>query len=170
MENLKKITNAIDTLNDKIGQVCSYSILFLMVVVLIEVVSRKFLNSPTLWAFEVTTMLYGFLIMMVAGYGLLHHSIVSVDLISAQLPKRTQHILTAITYIIFFFPFLIPGFVYSISFARVAWVSNEHSWSVWAPALYPIKTVIPVALFLLLLQGVSEFIKSAYFVFKGEDL
>jgi TRAP-type mannitol/chloroaromatic compound transport system permease small subunit len=45
----------------------------------------------------------------------------------------------------------------------------EHSWSAWKPALYPYKTVIPVSLFLLLLQGAANFIRECYQL-KGEKI
>jgi TRAP-type mannitol/chloroaromatic compound transport system permease small subunit len=38
----------------------------------------------------------------------------------------------------------------------------------WMPILYPFKTVMPVAVFLLLLQGVSEFLKSVLALKGGE--
>ena len=34
--------------------------------------------------------------------------------------------------------------------------------SPWLPPIYPLKAVLPVSATLLLLQGVSEFVKSVY--------
>jgi len=45
----------------------------------------------------------------------------------------------------------------------------EHSWSAWKPPLYPFKTIIPVSLLLLLLQGLANFIREWYQL-KGEDI
>ncbi len=45
----------------------------------------------------------------------------------------------------------------------------EHSWSAWKPPLYPYKTIIPVSLFLLLLQGAANFIRECYQL-KGEKI
>jgi len=46
-------------------------------------------------------------------------------------------------------------------------VSNE---SPWRPILYPFKTVIPVTAILIIVQGVSEFLKSARAALKGRPL
>jgi TRAP-type mannitol/chloroaromatic compound transport system permease small subunit len=53
-----------------------------------------------------------------------------------------------------------------------------HSWDIrevstespWRPIIYPFKTVIPVAALLLIVQGASEFAKSAYAALKGRPL
>jgi TRAP-type mannitol/chloroaromatic compound transport system permease small subunit len=40
--------------------------------------------------------------------------------------------------------------------AIYSWQIWEHSNSTWAPPLYPIRTIIPVAAILLFLQGLSN--------------
>jgi TRAP-type mannitol/chloroaromatic compound transport system permease small subunit len=57
-------------------------------------------------------------------------------------------------------------------------IEASHSWSIgelsdaspWRPPLYPLKTVIPVTALLLLIQGVSEFLKSLYAARTGQRL
>ena len=57
-----------------------------------------------------------------------------------------------------------------------AWEYASYSWEIgeqaavspWRPIIYPFKMVIPVSLFLLLIQGISELLKSLYASFKGE--
>lgn len=39
----------------------------------------------------------------------------------------------------------------------------------WMPILYPFKTVMPVGVALLLLQGVAEFIRSVIDLLKGGE-
>lgn len=50
-----------------------------------------------------------------------------------------------------------------------SWQGMEHSQSPWAPPIYPFKTFMPIAFFLLFLQGISEAIKS-YYKIKGEEI
>lgn len=164
MHLLKKVIKGIDTLNDWVGKIIAYSVLALMMVVVYEVVSRKFLNSPTIWAFESILIIYGFHLMLVSGYGLLKNSIVSIDLITNKFTVRTQHILNIITYIVFFFPFIIMTLPASVKFFSQSYAIREASWSVWAPPVYPVKLIIPIALVLLFLQGISQFLKSVLFL------
>ncbi|MCG8483118.1 MAG: TRAP transporter small permease subunit [Clostridia bacterium] len=169
MRLLKTIINIIDNINTWIGKTVRYSVLLLMSVVVYEVISRRFFNAPTIWAFETILIVYGFHLMMVSGYGLLKDSIVSIDILSGKFSEKTRHIMLLITYMIFFFPFIILTIPESIDFAMKSWEIKESSWSVWAPPVYPIKTVIPIALILLLLQGISQYLKSVVFLFEGKN-
>lgn len=156
---MKRLEVAIDRLNDIVGKVVSYSILIMMFLVVYEVLTRRLLNSPTVWTFETITMVFGFHFMMVIPYTLLHKGIVAVDIFYSYLGEKKQCLLDLLTYIFFFFPYVIGMLIYSVPFAYSSWVIRETSWSVFAPPVYPVKTVIPVVFFLLLLQGISEMSK-----------
>ncbi|WP_165445192.1 TRAP transporter small permease subunit [Bacilliculturomica massiliensis] len=164
MKALKKITQIIDTINEWAGSISAYSVIVLMVVVVFEVFSRRVFNQPTIWVYETTCFIYGFLIMMVAGYGLLHGSHVAVDLFSARLSERNQRILSICMYLVFFFPFVTLMLPAAVKFTQTAWIMKEHSWSQWGPPVYPIKTVIPISLALLWIQGLSEVLKSVIYL------
>ena len=84
--------------------------------------------------------------------------------------KERLQILDLICYFLLFFPFIIVILYHGIVFAKDSWAIWETSWSTWAPPLYPIKTVIPVTAFLLLLQGISEVIKKIIFLKTGEEI
>ena len=75
--------------------------------------------------------------------------------------------LDIVTYILFFFPFLFVILYEGIKYAANSWAMRETSWSVFAPPLYPIKTVIPVMAFLLLIQGVAVFLRQLHIAIKG---
>jgi TRAP-type mannitol/chloroaromatic compound transport system permease small subunit len=162
-----KIAHFIDVMNEKVGIVSSYAAIFLMILVIFEVVSRRVLNSPTVWTFESIGMLYGFHYMMTMPYGLLTKCHVNVDIIYNLFSSRGRAYLDLISFAVFFFPFTIGVLWASIFFACQSWAELETSWSVWSPPIYPIKTVIPVAFFLLVLQGISECIKRYLFIREG---
>jgi len=152
------------------GRIIAWLIVVLTVLVVYEVVMRRFFNIPTLWSFEINKQLYAFHFMLVAGYALLHNSHVTVDILYVKFSKRTRATIDLITYLIFFFPFLAIMLFYGIQFAANAWAIRETVWGVFAAPLYPVKTVIPVTAGLLLLQGIASFIRQLYIVFKGEEL
>jgi TRAP-type mannitol/chloroaromatic compound transport system permease small subunit len=61
--------------------------------------------------------------------------------------------------------YLIAG----IDYAAHSWITHEKAAnSPWMPIIYPFKAVIPLTAAMLLIQGVSEFIKSVYAWKKGE--
>lgn len=161
---LKKVSNAIDKLNDQVGNVFGVIIVFLVVLSVMEVILRKFFNSPTIWSFEVLKQLFALYFMITAAYGLRKGSHVSVDLFTRLLSERKKAMVSIFSYLLLFFPFCIVGAWYGYQYAATSWAMNEHSWSVFAPPLYPIKTVIVITFVLLLLQGVSEVIKNVIII------
>jgi TRAP-type mannitol/chloroaromatic compound transport system permease small subunit len=159
MNFAKKISGFCDTINEWIGRIFSWVIVPLVLLTVMEVIMRRFLGTPTIWSFEVLKQLYGLHFMIVAGYGLLYGSHVAVDVFTMVLSKRKKAILDLVSYLLFFFPFVIVCIWQGYSFAARSWEMKETTWSVFAPPVYPVKTVIIIAFILLLIQGISEVIK-----------
>lgn len=136
-----------------------------------EVFARYLFNAPTIWAYELSYMLYGSHFMLGAAYCLLKGGHIRTDILYDMFPARWQGRVDAVLYLFFFF----PGMIY---FFAAGWVEALHSFSIlelseqspWQPPLYPFKAVVPVAAMLLLIQGVSEFLKSAYAGLRGKWL
>ena len=58
--------------------------------------------------------------------------------------------------------------IMATDFAWLAWVRGERGMdTAWMPHMGPIKTVLPVGIVLLLIQGVSELLKSIYAATRG---
>jgi TRAP-type mannitol/chloroaromatic compound transport system permease small subunit len=170
MMKLKKVLNIIDSISEWTGRIFSLTVGVLIVLVVLEVILRRFLNRPTVWSFEVTLQLYAFHFMIVAAYTLLHRSHVAVDILYVRFSERKKAILDVFTYLIFFFPFTLIVFYYGIKYASVAWEIREITISVFGAPLYPIKSVIPLMAFLLLIQGLAIFIRRLYMAIYGEEL
>jgi TRAP-type mannitol/chloroaromatic compound transport system permease small subunit len=152
------MSKKIDRINEWIGRIFCFFVLPLTLVMVYEVVVRA-LGSPTLVSFELSNFFFGTHFMMLAAYGLLHNSHVSIDIFSSRFSPRTQAKILIFGYITMFFPFIIMLLYYGSIFAIRSWVTWENSWSLWGPPIYPFKTVIPLTAALLLLQGISEVIK-----------
>jgi TRAP-type mannitol/chloroaromatic compound transport system permease small subunit len=64
---------------------------------------------------------------------------------------------------------LILFFAYSSQYAFEAWSRNEVAMdTAWAPYLGPVRTAMPLGVLFLLIQGVSELLKSAYAARRGK--
>jgi len=167
---LKRLLCIIDDISEWIGKIFNWTVALLVLLVVLEVILRRIFNRPTIWNFEVTIQLYALYFMVLAGYALLHKSHVAVDILYVKFSKRTRAVLDVITYLIFFFPFLSVVLYKGISYAANSWQMDERSWSVFAPPLYPIKSIIPVMAFLLIIQGIAVFIRQLNLAVKGEEL
>jgi TRAP-type mannitol/chloroaromatic compound transport system permease small subunit len=84
---------------------------------------------------------------------------------------RTRGTVDALLYLFLFFPGIALFFWMGLQEALQSWDIREVSdASPWRPIIYPFKAVIPIALLLLMIQGVSEFLKSAYAALEGREL
>lgn len=153
------IVKYIDAFNEWVGKIFSWGIIVITLLAVLEVIERVIFNSPSIWGFEVSTQVFGLYFMIVAGYGLLYGSHVSIDVVTYYLSPKTRTIVDIIAYFIFFFPFTLVCIWEGYIFAAKSWGIMETSMSVYGGPIYPIKTVILVAFILLFLQGVSQVTK-----------
>lgn len=170
MDKTKFLLKRLDSISEWTGRVFSWAIAPMCLLVVFEVITRRLFNAPTIWTFESIKQCYGLHFMIVAAYGLLYKSHVSVDIFHMRWSPRTQATVDMVCYIIFFFLFCGIVVAYGGGFAATSWSLKETTWSAWHPPLYPIKTVIPVTGVLLILQGISDFIKRFLFVTRGVKL
>jgi TRAP-type mannitol/chloroaromatic compound transport system permease small subunit len=160
---LLAVTGIIDAFTDKTGNVVAWLMVVLVAVATYEVVARYLFHAPTMWAYDSIYMLYGTLFMMGAAYALLKGAHIRTDMLWENYSERTKGIVDALAYVLFFFPALVLLFFSSVDDAFHSWRIGERSeQTAWQPILYPFKAVIPLTCLLLLIQGVSEFLKSLY--------
>jgi TRAP-type mannitol/chloroaromatic compound transport system permease small subunit len=158
-----RLVRKIDKFTDTTGIWVAWLNLPLVLAVAYEVTSRYLFNAPTSWSFDVTYMLYGTIFMLGAAYALHKGAHIRTDFFYEKWSDRTRGVVDSISYIVFFFPSIILLLAASWSEAWYAYVINETSeQTVWRPLLWPFKAVVPLTCVLLLLQGVSELIKSFY--------
>ncbi len=158
----------IERISNWSGIVTAWLIIPMTIAVTWEVVARHFFRAPTIWAFDVTYMLYGTHFMLGTAYTLMRIGHVRTDMLYQGWSIRRQNIIDAIGYFFFFFPAMILLFYFG-------WQESSHSWAIgetsdaspWRPIVYPFKTVIPLTAVLLLVQGVGELLKSLYAIRTG---
>ncbi len=155
-----KIIHAIEGLSQWVGRAFGWCILVLTLSVSYEVFVRYVLNAPTVWAFDMMVQMYGALFLMAGAYALAQDAHVRGDVLYRLFPVRWQARIDFILYILFFFPGMLALFWYGWEIASDSWRYKEVSWN--SPAriqIYFFKTLIPVAGFLLMLQGLAEMMR-----------
>ena len=147
----------IDTFSKSVGHAFAWCVLVLTASTCFEVFMRYVLNSPTVWAFDMSYMLYGALFMMSGAYAMSRNSHVRGDFIYRKWAPRTQARVDLTLYFIFFFPavfaMVFTGAQYSFQSASIleASVNSPAGIPVW-----PLKLVIFVAGLTLLIAGIAE--------------
>ena len=154
-----KIDSAIDSFNEKFGLYASYLVLPLIIVVVFEVFMRYAFNAPTSWAFELTVFLYGVHFCFALAYAHKHNTHVAIDVFEARLPTRPRLILRIVTNAVLFVPSVGLLTFYMCVMAANSWQQWEHASSSWAPAIYPLKTLMTLGFILFFLQGLAKLIQ-----------
>lgn len=167
---IKTLLNIMDQISEWTGKIFVWLVIPLTILVVYEVISRRFFNAPHIWTTEVTDFIYGPHFMLVAAYTLLYKSHVRIDVIYERFSPRTRGILDIITYMVFFFPFISIVFYQGIIFAATSWSIGETSDSAALTILPLVKTVIPVSIGLLLIQGLATYIRAIMQAIKGEEI
>ena len=165
---MARTITAIDSFSLWIGRGVCLLVLPLMAAMVYEIVVRKFFVAPTMWAYDISRMLYGASFMLGAGYALSKGVHIRADFLYRGWSVYAQGRVDAALYLFFYFPGLLVFLWTSTDFAQLAWMRGERGMdTAWMPHVGPIKTALPIGIALLLIQGVSEFLKSCYAATRG---
>ena len=155
-----KFVHAIEGLSLWVGRAFGWCILILTLSVSYEVFVRYVLNAPTVWAFDMMIQMYGALFLMCGAYALAQDTHVRADVVYRLFPVKVQASLDFLLYFLFFFPGVTALVWFGYEIASDSWRYKEVSFN--SPAsiqIYFFKTLIPVAGFLLMLQGLAELMR-----------
>jgi TRAP-type mannitol/chloroaromatic compound transport system permease small subunit len=155
-----RIAGALDAIVRFAGKAVAWLILPMVMSLVWEVTARYLFNAPTVWAYDMTFMLYGTFFMLGSAWTLQRGGHIRTDVYYSRWSPRTQARVDLACYVVFFFP----------AMAIFGWLGWEYFWksfqqnerivtSPWLPIVWPFKFVIPATAVLLLLQGISECIK-----------
>lgn len=153
------LLNFIDSLSEWTGKVFAWLSLPMIGVLVFEVTARRLANSPTDWAHESTTMLYGTFCIVGAVWTLREKSHVRTEVIHQMLPLKLQIFFDILTGLLALAMFAIL-FWGSYEFAADSWAKSEiSSKSTWGVPVYPFKSVIPFAVGLMFLQQIAHIVR-----------
>ena len=151
------IARGITALNFFLFNTVKWLVIGITVLMLYEVVSRYSFSSPTSWAPEFATLLFGPFFLLGGPYLLHSGGHICVDLLSARTTEAASKILRIFTIILaiafggilfwFAYPLAVDSFHY-----------RETSFTSWNPQIWPVKLVLPVSMALLILQAIAELV------------
>ena len=133
-----------------------------------EVFVRYILGAPTSWAFDVSYMTYGALLLLSGPYTLSRNGHVRGDVIYRLWPERVQASVDLVLYIVFFFPAMLALIFSGWIFASLSFRFLELS--IFSPAGVPVfqlKALLPITGCLMLLQGISEVLRCIICIRRG---
>ena len=165
----KLIIRVIDTMSDWTGKIVCLLVVPIMLAMVYEVVARKIFIAPTLWAFDISRMLYGISFMLGAAYGLMRGLHIRADFLYRGLSERTQGRIDLVLYVLLFMPSMLFLLYAGYEFALKSIMQGERAGdSTWAPIVWPVKSALAAGVFMLLVQGISEILKAWYAATRGK--
>jgi TRAP-type mannitol/chloroaromatic compound transport system permease small subunit len=155
---IRTFVRTVDRLNYGIGRAAMYLIFVLAAVLLYATASRVALGVPVNWALEMSQFLLSAYYLLGGAYAMQLGAHVRMDLFYDRLAARKRAMTDAITilFVIFYLAVLFAG---GISSTNYAIVYKQQNYTAWGPLLWPVKTVMTVGIFLMLLQCISSFFK-----------
>ncbi len=161
--------SAVDRTNRFIGDYVGYLMLPMIFVICWEIISRKFFNKPTIWAMEMTWMIFAVYIIWSGGPSLLAKAQVRMDALYNKWKPRTQAALDMITFVCGFIFCVVLSWK-AIDNAVISWNVREVSNTPFGQPLYHLRTIVAIGTLFLLLQTLSDFVKNLWMVITGEEL
>lgn len=168
MGMVDKLLCLIDSISEWTGKTVSFGIFLLALIVAYDVVVRYVFNSPTRWVPETSEMMFGTFIIIGGAYTALKNGHVNMDLLHKMFSLRVRTLIDVLTFFValaFLGVLLWHGGRSALKSVMVL----EHASTQWGPPIYPLRVMLPLGAFLLILQLVAKFIRDLQTLFTGKE-
>ncbi|MFT5122124.1 MAG: TRAP-type mannitol/chloroaromatic compound transport system permease small subunit [Kiritimatiellia bacterium] len=162
---MKRLVQFIDRMNTGIARCTFWLMLGMVLIGTYNAIGRK-LGQHFGWSItsngllEMQWYLFSIIFLLVGAYNLKNDAHVRVDLVYDRLSPEKRAWVNLIGAVLFLLPLAAVCFWSSLDFVTDSWSDAEKSSDPGGLLRYPLKTVIPIAFVMLMLQGLSEILKS----------
>jgi TRAP-type mannitol/chloroaromatic compound transport system permease small subunit len=166
---MASLITKIDLFSKRVGNVVCWITIPLTIAMVYEVLARKLFNAPTMWVYDMSRFFYGALFMLGAGYALSKGVHIRADFLYRNFKTKTQGKIDFWLYLVFYFPGLSVFLYMSTIFLQESIMRGEKGMdTAWMPYMWPIKSCLWLGIVFLLVQGISELLKSYWAATKGK--
>lgn len=148
----------IDYLSTKFGRLAMYLIFVMIATLLINAFTRNIINLPLSWCIEMAQFTMTAYYIVGGPYSMQLDSHVRMDLLYSRFSPKNQARLDSFT-AIFLVVYLVCLLIGAISSTMYAIEYDQRKFSQWNPSMIPIKVIMVIGIFLMLLQAISTFFK-----------
>lgn len=152
-----KFVRVVEAINYYLGRVMMYFIFVMIGILLWSSVSKTFF-LPSLWTLELAQFAMVAYFLLGGPYAMQMGANVRMDLLYGSWTDLQKAWVDAFTviFLLIYLGVLLYGGVESLAYALEY---KERSPSAWRPYMWPIKTLMCIGIFLMLMQALAEFIK-----------
>jgi TRAP-type mannitol/chloroaromatic compound transport system permease small subunit len=157
-EAIKTYVRYVDALNKKVGKFSMYLVFLMMGILLYASIARTIFDTPLLWAVEMSQFTMAAYYMLGGAFSMYLGAHVRMDVLyGTWSPKKraTVDVFTVLC-LIFYLVVLLAG---GISSTQYSLEYGQRNYSAWAPPVAPVKIIMVIGIFLMLLQSIATFFK-----------
>lgn len=160
--HLDRLADAIDRLTTAIGRAVAWCLLFMVLAAFALVLMRYVLGVGSIWLQESVIYAHAALFMLAAAWTLAADGHVRVDIFYADASPRTKAIIDLFGALLLLLPFALAVIFLSLPYVARSWTILEGSRETSGlPAVFLLKTLIPLFAVLLALQGLAQALRAA---------
>lgn len=148
----------VEAFNRRVGKFAMYLILVLLGILLYAAFSKAAFNISPIWTIEMAQFTLTTYYMLGGAYAFQNNALVRMDLFYSHWRPRTRAIVDCLTIVglLIYLGVLLYGAVVSTQYTFEV---GQRRPSAWQPYLWPIRTIMSVGIFLMLLQAIATFFK-----------
>jgi TRAP-type mannitol/chloroaromatic compound transport system permease small subunit len=166
---LDRLADGIDHLSAAIGRAVAWCLLFMVLAEFALVLMRYVLGVGSIWLQESVIYAHASLFMLAAAWTLAAGGHVRVDIFYADAAPRTKALVDLFGALLLLLPFALAVIFLSFPYVARSWAILEGSRETSGlPAVFLLKTLIPLFAMLLALQGIAQALRAAL-VLAGVD-
>ena len=159
MRGLLRLAGAIDGVSRFFGTIAAWLVLLSCLTSAGNAISRYLFSASSNAWLEVQWQMFAGIFLLGSAEVLRLNEHVRVDLLYGSRSERGKLWTDVIGLILFLIPSVLTLIFFSWQFFLTSFLSGERSSNAGGLLLWPVKLLLPLGLFLLLLQGIAELIK-----------
>ncbi len=166
---LKSLCSIIDLAVRLTGKLAGLLMPLLALIVAFEVFSRYVLDSPTIWAFDLSLFLFGYIAALGGAYAQQKRAHINVDILYLQVSHKTRCVFNLISFSLGIF-FLLLIVQMSIGKFEEAIEFDYRRQSEWAPPMFHFWVMMIIASVLFIAQLVRDMLAEIWFLLTSRVL
>jgi len=166
---LRGLCHSIDVLVMLTGKAAAYLMPLLAGTVAFEVFARYVLNSPTIWAYDLSLFLFGYVTALGGAYAQQKRAHINVDILYLKVSPKTKSVFNVISFALGIF-FLVIIVKVSTGKLIEALEFDYRRESEWAPPMYHFWVMMMIACTLFIAQLVRDILNDIYYLATGIPL
>ncbi|MEH0758509.1 TRAP transporter small permease [Vibrio sp. 16] len=152
-----------------IGVSASVLMPILALTVAFEVFSRYVLGKPTIWAYDVSLFLFGYIAALGGALAQQNKAHINVDVFYLSVSMRVRSLFNLVSYSLAIF-FLSVVLMMALGKFEEAMEFNYRRQSEWAPSMAHFWVMMMVACGAFIVQFTSDMLQDLYYVMTGKSL